>query len=133
MNEEVRAALDAIENPTRRADAIRLNEIMQSASGFQPKLWGKIISYGSYDYTYASGRSGTSLATGFAPQKTKLSLYIMPGYADFAPLLARLGKHKTGKACLYINKLADINEAVLQEIIKAGLQNLATRWPITPT
>ncbi|MGH1329560.1 MAG: DUF1801 domain-containing protein [Paracoccaceae bacterium] len=133
MKEEVRAALDAIEKPTRRADAIRLNEIMQSASGFKPKLWGKIIGYGRYDYTYASGRSGTSLATGFSPQKSKLSLYIMPGYADFAPLLARLGKHKTGKACLYINKLADIDETVLEELIKAGLQDLATRWPITPT
>lgn len=131
MNKEVSAALNAIENPTRRADAFRLNKIMQSASGFEPKLWGKIIGYGSYDYTYASGRSGTSLATGFAPQKSKLSLYIMPGYADFAPILERLGKHKTGKACLYINKLADIDEAVLEELIKAGLKDLAAQWPIT--
>lgn len=96
-------------------------------------MWGPtIIGYGQYHYTYDSGRSGDFLATGFSPRKANLSLYIMPGYADFQPVLDRLGKYKTGKACLYINKLADVDMAVVEEIIRAGLDDLRQRWPVSP-
>lgn len=92
-----------------------------------------MIGYGAYHYVYDSGREGDFLATGFSPRKTNLVVYIMPGYADFGDILARLGKHKLGKSCLYINKLADIDESVLEELIRAGLDDLASRWPVSPS
>lgn len=97
-------------------------------------MWGEaIVGYGRYHYRYKSGREGDFLATGFAPRKSALSIYIMPGYADFGDILARLGKHKTGKSCLYVNKLADIDLEVLADLIRAGLCDLATHWSVEPT
>ena len=97
-------------------------------------MWGtSIIGYGTYHYVYDSGRESDFLATGFSPRKAALSIYIMPGYADFTEILGRLGKHKIGKSCLYVNKLADIDTDVLVELISAGLANLNARWPVTPT
>ncbi len=96
-------------------------------------MWGpSIVGYGRYHYRYKSGREGDFLATGFSPRKTALSIYIMPGYADFGDILSRLGKHKTGKSCLYVNKLADIDPEVLSELIRAGLADLETHWPVHP-
>ena len=92
-----------------------------------------MIGYGSYDYTYDSGRSGSALATGFSPRKSNLSIYIMPGYADFSSILERLGKHKIGKSCLYINKLADIDMDVLAELVAAGLRDLGQKWRVQPS
>ncbi|MFK7878371.1 DUF1801 domain-containing protein [Roseobacter sp.] len=135
--DEARAIAGFLETvmPIRRQhEAESLNRIFQQATGWQPKLWkGGILGYGTYDYTYASGRSGTHLATGFAPRKAKLSVYIMPGYADFAAILQNLGKHKLGKSCLYINKLEDVDLTVLNQLIRAGLADLSTRWPVHPT
>ncbi|MFQ6548771.1 DUF1801 domain-containing protein [Aestuariibius sp. 2305UL40-4] len=123
----------AIDHPVRRADADRLDAIFREVTGWTPQMWGPtIIGYGRYHYRYDSGREGDFLATGFSPRKANLSLYIMPGYADRQHLLDRLGKHKTGKACLYVGKLADIDEAVLREIIRDGLDDLATRWEVFP-
>ncbi|MEL7116311.1 MAG: DUF1801 domain-containing protein [Pseudomonadota bacterium] len=131
---DVQSFLEAVEHPTRRADGLRLNEIFQEVTGWQPKMWGPtMVGYGSYDYTYKAGHSGSSLATGFSPRKANLSIYIMPGYADFDDMLARLGKHKHGKSCLYVNKLADVDETVLRELIAAGLRDLATHWPVQPS
>lgn len=97
-------------------------------------MWGpSIIGYGQYHYVYDSGRQGDFLATGFSPRKARHSIYIMPGYADFGDILARLGKHKMGKSCLYVNKLADIDLDVLAELIRAGLADLDKKWPIQPT
>ena len=97
-------------------------------------MWGPtLIGYGEYHYTYDSGRTGDMLATGFSPRKANLVLYIMPGYANFQGILDRMGKHKLGKSCLYINKLADVDMAVVEEIVKAGLDDLATRWPVKAT
>lgn len=126
--------LAEVEHPTRAADSRVLDAMFRDITGWQPRMWGPtIVGYGQYEYTYESGRSGTSLATGFSPRKASLSLYIMPGYANFQPILDRLGKYKIGKACLYINKLADVDLAVVEEIIRAGLDDLGKRWPITPT
>lgn len=86
-----------------------------------------IVGFGRYEYRYESGRQGEFLATGFSPRKARLTIYIMPGYADFGEILSRLGKHRTGKSCLYVNKLADIDEAVLEELILAGLADLSRR------
>ena len=123
-----------VEHPTRRADAHRLDEIFREATGWQPQMWGpSIVGYGSYHYRYDTGREGDMCATGFSPRKSNLSIYIMPGYADFADTLARLGKHKLGKSCLYVTKLADIDEDLLKELIRAGLDDLGRKYPVTPT
>ncbi|MEM6940162.1 MAG: DUF1801 domain-containing protein [Pseudomonadota bacterium] len=131
---DVAAFLENVTPPRRKAEAAVLDALFREVTGWAPVLWpGNMLGYGSYDYTYASGHSGTSLATGFAPRKAKLSIYIMPGYADFDTLLARLGKHGKGKACLYLNKLGDADIDVLAELIRAGLDDLSTRWTITPS
>ena len=121
--------------PKRRAeDAVALEAFFRDVTGFEPRVWGEsIVGYGRYHYVYKSGREGGFLATGFAPRKAQLSIYIMPGYADFGEILSRLGKHKIGKSCLYVNKLADIDMDVLAELVRAGLRDLATHWPVEPT
>ncbi len=132
-SQDVDAFIASVPHPTRRADAVVLDRLFRDITGWQPRMWGPtIIGYGQYHYTYESGRSGDFLATGFSPRKASLSIYVMPGYAEFGPILARLGKHKMGKSCLYINKLADIDTGVLQDLIRAGLDDLGKRWPITP-
>lgn len=119
-----------VEHPVRRADAQRLLEIFDEITGLQPRMWGPgIIGYGEYHYKYESGREGDFMMTGFSPRKSNLSIYILPGYTDFADLLGRLGKHKHGKSCLYINKLADVDESVLKELIMAGFEDLKTKYP----
>ena len=123
-----------IDHDRKRTEAAELNDLFQRVTGFAPVMWGpSMIGYGRYHYKYATGREGDFLATGFSPRKSAHSIYIMPGYADFGEILARLGKHKIGKSCLYVNKLADINLSVLEELIRAGLKDLATHWPIEPT
>lgn len=120
--------------PARRADEARvLEQLFREATGFQPRMWGpSIIGYGRYHYRYESGREGDFLATGFSPRKARHSIYILPGYTDFGEILARLGKHKRGKSCLYVNKLADIDLDVLAELIRAGLADLNSTWPVHP-
>lgn len=126
--------LDAITPPKRQADARSLDILFRKVTGFAPQMWGaSIVGYGAYHYIYKSGREGDSLATGFSARKAALSIYIMPGYANFESYLARLGKHKIGKSCLYVNKLDDINMDVLAELIRAGLDDLSTHWPVIPT
>jgi hypothetical protein len=131
---EVEAFLRTVTPPRRHDEAVRLDALFREVTGWKPVLWsGGMLGYGSYAYTYASGRSGTWFATGFAPRKAKLSIYIMPGYADFGPILQRLGKHSKGKSCLYLNKLADADEAALADLIRVGLADLATHWPLRPS
>lgn len=128
---DVETFLRDVSPERRHGEAAALDRLFQDVTGWQPVLWsGSMLGYGSYDYTYKSGRTGTWLATGFAPRKAKLSIYIMPGYADFGGILGRLGKHTKGKSCLYLNKLADADEDVLAELIRAGLDDLATHWPV---
>ncbi len=131
--QSVAGFLGAVSHPTRRADGLALDALFRVVTGFDPVIWGpSIVGYGRYHYTYATGRQGDFLATGFSPRKANLSIYIMPGYADFGDILARLGKHKTGRSCLSINKLADIDQGALADLIRAGLRDLATHWPIEP-
>ncbi len=126
--------LAQVEPEQRRIDGQRLDALFREVTGFEPRMWGPtIVGYGRYHYVYDSGREGDYLATGFSPRKANLVLYIMPGYADFGGILDRLGKHKLGKSCLYINKLADVDETVLAELIRAGLKDLDSRWKVQPT
>lgn len=117
-----RAYVAAVEHKTRKADAEVLLDFFARITGMTAKMWGPtLIGYGSYHYKYESGREGDMLITGFSPRKANLVFYIMPGYQDLSEMLARLGKHKIGKSCLYINKLADIDMDVLEEIVRFGL------------
>jgi hypothetical protein len=116
----VAAFLDAIEDETKRADAKVLVKLMARATGEKAKMWGpSIIGFGSYHYKYASGREGEMLLIGFSPRKAAMVLYGLLG-ADSDALLAKLGKHSTGKGCLYIKKLADVDRAALEGLIAKG-------------
>ena len=128
------AHIAGIEDPRRREEAERLDGIFRKVTGFRPRLWsGRMIGYGAYDYTYPTGHSGTFLATGFAVSKRQVTIYVLPGYTPFPEIMARLGKHRTGKSCLYLTRLDDADEDALRDLIRAGLEDLATRWPIAPT
>lgn len=133
-NTSIADFLDRLEPASKREDAKTLDRLFRKVTGFEPQLWGaSIVGYGRYHYRYDSGREGSFLATGFSPRKARHSIYIMPGYADFGDILGRLGKHKMGKSCLYVNKLADIDLEVLAELIRAGLADLGQKWPVTPS
>jgi hypothetical protein len=119
--------------PGRREEAVRLLAIFAEVTGWEPRLWGpSMVGYGRYEYRYDSGHSGESLATGFSPRKAELVIYILPDAGAFGPILARLGPHRMTKACLYIKRLAAVDEAVLRELIRAGLDDLGQRWAIHP-
>lgn len=114
----VMAFLNGVENKQRKKDAFTLLELMQKVTNSKPSMWGTaIVGFGDYHYKYASGREGDWFITGFSPRKQSMSLYIMSGFDKYEEILGRLGKHKTSKACLYINKLEDVDMNVLQELI----------------
>jgi len=120
-----------LEPERKREDAQALDQLFRKVTGWQPRMWGPgIVGYGEYHYRYDSGREGDYLATGFSPRKANLTIYIMPGYGDYGPILERIGKHKLGKSCLYINKLADIDLDVLAELIEFGLRDLGEKFPV---
>ena len=125
----VDAFLDGVENPRRREDARRLLALMQEVTGELPKMWGAtIVGFGSYHYRYASGREGDWPVVGFAPRKQNLVLYIMPGFTRYSTLLAKLGKHRTGKSCLYVNKLDDIDPRILEELVRESVAEMKRRY-----
>ena len=125
----VREFVESVEHDTRRKDAKALLKIFKDVTGMTPQMWGpSLIGYGRYHYKYESGREGESMMTGFSPRKANLVLYIMPGYLDLEEKLSRLGKHKLGKACLYINKLADVDTDVLKEIIAYGVDYMKANY-----
>lgn len=126
-----RAFIETVEPARRREDGLVLLDLFGRVTGLAPRMWGpSIIGYGRYRYRYDSGREGEFMLTGFAPRKANLSIHIMPGYryGEMQALLGRLGKHKTGKSCLYINKLADVDTAVLEEIILDGLAHMRAHY-----
>ncbi len=124
----VAAFIDALADPTGRADAKALVKLMQSVAGEKPKMWGpSIIGFGSYHYRYESGREGDMPLIGFSPRKAATVLYNMIGFSDSAALLAKLGKHTTGKGCLYIKKLADVDQKVLQALAVKSIAGLRAR------
>jgi hypothetical protein len=122
--------LNQITDEQKRQDSFTILEIMKTASGSEPKMWGdSIVGFGSYHYRYASGREGDWFLTGFSPRKQNLTLYIMPGFDDYEALLSNLGKHKTGKSCLYINKLEDVDRLILKELIVKSVQKMKAGNP----
>jgi len=116
---DVLAFLAQVEPVRRREDAHVVLDMMQKITGEPPKMWGPtMVGFGEYRFQYESGREGDWFLTGFAPRKANLVLYIMGGFLGQQDLMAKLGKHKTGKACLYINKLDDVDLKVLRQLIK---------------
>lgn len=122
--------LDGIADPQRRSDCAQLATVMQRLSGCPPVLWGgSIVGFGSYRYRYDSGREGEFCVVGFSSRKDSISLYLLAGFDGAAALLQQLGKHKTGKACLYIKRLADVQPAVLEQLIQSSIDETRRRWP----
>ena len=117
--------LDSVEHPKRQEDAWKVLELMKTITKEEPKMWGSsIIGFGSYHYRYASGQEGDWMLVGFSPRKASLSLYIMSGFDAYDELMSKLGKHKTGKSCLYINKLEDVQEDILRELVKQSVAHM---------
>lgn len=124
----VTAYLDGLNDPIRRSDAKELVQLMQQVSGEKPKLWGpSIVGFGTYHYRYTSGREGDVPLIGFSPRKAALVLYSMLGHSQATALLTKLGKHTTGKGCLYIKKLADVDRTVLETLIKNAVAHYRAR------
>ena len=125
----VSAFINGIEDRQQRADARKIAAMMRAATGEKAKMWGpSMVGYGSYHYRYASGREGDWFLTGFSPRKQNFSVYIMPGFADFDALLKKLGKYRTGKSCLYIKRLADVDEAVLDKLINDAVRRMRDNY-----
>lgn len=119
--------LEGVEHPTRRRDGFRLLTLMKENTGEIPSMWGpSIVGFGSYHYKYQSGREGDTVAVGFSPRKGSLSLYGLTYAPEAKELLPRLGKHTLGAACLYVNRLEDIDESVLADLIQAGHRHATT-------
>ena len=116
--------LNNIDHPTRREDGLVLLKMMEDITGETAVLWGSIVGFGSYHYKYETGREGDMPMVGFSPRKQSMTVYIMPGFDQYEEMLAQLGKHKIGKACLYINKLADVDETVLRQLIKHSYNHM---------
>ncbi|MDI2033684.1 hypothetical protein PJL15_00784 [Paenarthrobacter nitroguajacolicus] len=126
--------LATVEHPVRRSDGLELLEMMRGITGQEPVMWGPtIVGFGSYHYRYASGREGDAAAVGFSPRKANLALYGLTYGPDADRLLPELGKHKTGAACLYVNKLDDVDRDVLAEMIRTGYQHVMSELHTPPS
>jgi hypothetical protein len=126
----VTAFVDAIADPGKREDARTVCRLMERLSGEPPRMWGSsIVGFGSYHYKYDSGREGDSPRIGFSPRANALTLYIMGGFPRHEALMERLGKYKTGKSCLYLKQLADVDMDVLEELIAASLDHMRELYP----
>ncbi|MCY4657334.1 MAG: DUF1801 domain-containing protein [Gammaproteobacteria bacterium] len=122
--------LDSIEDEKKRADSYVLLDLFKEVTGDPPVMWGdSIIGFGKYHYKYKSGQQGEFMRTGFSPRKRNLTIYVMPGFDVFEKLLTKLGKHKTSRSCLYVNKLADVDLDVLKQLIEADVAHMRELYP----
>lgn len=122
--------IDAVADEKQRDDAKKIAAMMERLSGHPSKMWGpSIIGVGSYHYKYDSGREGDMCRIGFSPRKGQTVLYLVDGFEGHAELMAKLGKHKTGKSCLYIKRLSDIDEDVLEQLCVESLKWMAQKYP----
>ncbi|TWT19221.1 DUF1801 domain-containing protein [Luteimonas marina] len=122
--------LAAVPDAQRRADAEAVLRMMQAVTGCEPVMWGSaIVGFDRYRYRYDSGHGGEWPIVGFSPRKQALVLYIMPGFGGHEALLARLGKHTTGKSCLYVKRLSDIDAGVLEELVRGSVAEMRRRHP----
>ena len=122
----VEGFLKSVENEQRREDSFLVLDLMKEVTGEEPTMWGtSIVGFGTYHYKYASGREGDWMKVGFSPRKKNMTLYIMDGFGSYDSLLQKLGKYKTGKSCLYINKLEDVDQAILKELVKQSVETMS--------
>lgn len=122
---DVMEFLNNVADARKREDALTVRALMAEVTGEEPKMWGgSIVGFGTYHYKYASGREGDMPLTGFSPRKQALTLYIMGGFEQYDDLLAKLGKHTTGSACLYIKRLADVDMGVLRELVTRSVEHM---------
>ena len=127
----VSAFLNSIDDPRRRSDAKKVAAIMRRVTGKPPRIWGtSIVGYGKYHYKYASGREGDFMLVGFSPRKQSLAVYIMPGFEEFQALMKKLGKYKTGKSCLNIKNLEDVDLTVLEKLIERSVKAMRKRYNV---
>lgn len=125
-DQSVAAFLNSIADDKKRQDCLAILALMEQVMGAPPQMWGdSIVGFGSYHYKYASGREGDWFLTGFSPRKQNITLYIMAGVDQYDALLKKLGKFKTGKACLYIKKLEDIDLPTLRDLVKQSAEHVA--------
>jgi hypothetical protein len=128
-NENVEKFLNTVEDISKRKDCFEIAELMKKASDFEPKMWGNaIVGFGRYHYKYESGREGDMCLIGFSPRKKNITMYIMAGIDSQRDLLDKLGKHKTSKGCLYINKLSDIDKNILTKLMKNAIAYLKSKY-----
>ena len=124
--QSVEGFINQIEDPVRREECLKVCQMMQEATGHEAVMWGaSIVGFGTYHYKYDSGREGDFMLVGFSPRKQNLTLYIMTGFPRYAALMEKLGKYKTGKSCLYLKKLEDVDFAVLTELVKLSAEHTA--------
>jgi hypothetical protein len=122
---DVEAFLNSVPDEKKRRDSFTILELMKQVTGQEPEMWGdSIVGFGSYHYKYESGREGDWFVTGFSPRKQNLTIYIMSGFDEYDNLMSRLGKYKTGKSCLYIKKIDDVDQDVLQELVKKSVEHM---------
>ena len=122
--------IDAIEHPTRREDVKTLAKLFALISGHKPRMWGgSIVGFGQYHYVYDTGREGDLMRIGFSPRRQNLVIYIIQGFRNSAGLLAKLGKHKIGKSCLYVNKLEDVDLHILERLAGRAWSEMSKRYP----
>ena len=127
---DVDVYLDAIPDETRRTDARKVRAMMERLSGEPARMWGpSIVGFGRYHYKYDSGHEGEAARIGFSPRARELVLYIIPGFDRYSEMMARLGKHRTGKSCLYIKRLADVDEEVLEALAGASIAHMREKYP----
>ena len=128
-NASVTEFLNGVESENRKQDSFVTLDIIKKITNSEPSMWGaSIVGFGSYHYKYASGREGDWFVVGFSPGKQNLTIYIMSGFSKYDEIMSRLGKFKTGKSCLYINKLEDIDLHVLEELIVASVNYMKTKY-----
>ncbi len=131
-DQSVTALLDKIPDAARREECYELIGLMKRVTNTEPRIWGSgLVGFGNYHYKYASGHEGDCFVAGFASRKTALTLYITAGVERFPKLLAKLGKHKAGKGCLYIKKLDDVNLAVLEDLLAKSVEWTKTKYSST--
>ena len=124
-NVVVKEFLNKVPDEGRREDSFAVAKIMEEITGEKPKMWGpSIVGFGTYHYKYASGREGDWPVAAFSPRKKDLTLYLMPGFENYEELMKQLGKHSTGKSCLYIKRLSDVHVPTLKKLIKASVKRL---------
>lgn len=122
--------LNTVSDEKKRTDSFTILELMEDVTGSEAEMWGdSIIGFGSYQYKYASGRDAEWFLTGFSPRKQNLTLYIMSGFDEYDDLLGKLGKHSTGKSCLYIKKLEDVDQDVLRELVSKSVEHMKKTNP----